>query len=540
MLPVHLPVAVIAVGGWLHRWTDEDAFINFRIVDNLFAGDGPVFNAGERVETATSPLWLGILAVGRALLGWGVAIEWIAVVLGLAAAIAAFALAGRGAVVAAHGHAAAADADATVVPLGLLAVSSVAVVWDFATSGLEMSLVWLWIAGCWYVLCRAARGGQPTGRRRAGAAAVIGLAPLVRPDLGLMMVCGAAAWFVLVRPRRIAFDLTAMFALPVAYQVFRMGYYATLVPSTALAKDAGGLHADQGWDYVRDLAGPYRLWLPVAVVVATIVVRTRTERDRRVATATLAMVGAAVLHAGYIVAIGGDYMHGRLLLPALFALAVPAYVVVRRADLPSLGLCTLTAVWALVAIVAFRPPTPPPTGIPRIADWRQLTDARVVPLEVAVRSDGTTASELYDSGVRGYMKVLTPGVEPGRDPDALVVVLGAIGVVGYQLGPEVTIVDIGGLAEPIAARTDADPSTLAGHRKLVDVAWYDARFGVVGDDPAAQDAARALRCAPIADLLDAITDDLTPGRFLANIWHSPANTRLHIPADPRRAVAELC
>ena len=48
--PVLVPVVIVLVGAWLYRWVDEDAFINFRIIDNLFAGHGLVFNVGERVE----------------------------------------------------------------------------------------------------------------------------------------------------------------------------------------------------------------------------------------------------------------------------------------------------------------------------------------------------------------------------------------------------------------------------------------------------------------------------------------------------------
>ena len=60
---VFVPALIVAAGGWQHRWMDEDAFINLRIVDQIFAGHGPVFNAGERVEAATSPLWLAVLVV---------------------------------------------------------------------------------------------------------------------------------------------------------------------------------------------------------------------------------------------------------------------------------------------------------------------------------------------------------------------------------------------------------------------------------------------------------------------------------------------
>src|SRR4029077_14822094 len=90
--PMWLPALMILVGGWSHRWMDEDAFINFRIVDQIFAGHGPVFNAGERVEAATSPLWLLILVIGRAVFGAFFSIEWIALWAGLAASVGAFAI----------------------------------------------------------------------------------------------------------------------------------------------------------------------------------------------------------------------------------------------------------------------------------------------------------------------------------------------------------------------------------------------------------------------------------------------------------------
>ncbi len=265
--PAYLPALMIAIGGWQHRWMDEDAFINLRIVDQIFAGHGPVFNAGERVEAATSTIWLGVLVIGRLLFGSFTSMEWITLLASLGAAVAAFAVAGKATRLLHRGD------DGVVVPVGLILVASVAVVWDFSTSGLEMGLVWLWIAASWYVLVSVARTPDVHGRKRFGFGVLLGLAPLVRPDLGLMMLCFVAAWFVLVRPRRIIFDLVAIFALPVAYQIFRMGYYATVVPTTALAKDASGLHLGQGWAYAKNFIGPYRLWLSAIVIVAAIVYR---------------------------------------------------------------------------------------------------------------------------------------------------------------------------------------------------------------------------------------------------------------------------
>src|SRR5438132_10432612 len=96
-VPAFVPALMIAIGGWQHRWMDEDAFINLRIVDQIFAGHGPVFNAGERVEASTSTLWIVVLVIGRALFGAFTSMEWIARLASLGAAVHAFALAGKAA-----------------------------------------------------------------------------------------------------------------------------------------------------------------------------------------------------------------------------------------------------------------------------------------------------------------------------------------------------------------------------------------------------------------------------------------------------------
>ena len=300
---------------------------------------------------------------------------------------------------------------------------------------------------------------------------MLGLAPLVRPDLTLMLVIMLGAWFVLVRPRRIAFDLVVMLALPVAYQIFRMGYYATAVPTTALAKDAGGLHLGQGWAYAKNFIGPYRLWLTAILVVATIAYRTLARHDRRVAIATAVILASGLAHALYMTAIGGDYMHGRLLLPAFFALALPASVTMPRISLthPSLALgrravivtaiAALAAVWAMVSVVAFRPPKNHASfGLSPISDFRAVSGAKLHPDDTQYGLNGNQAAALYAQGVRGYFKLFDKSPRPGIDPKAFVVTLGSVGVPAYDVGRRVWVIDIGGLAEPLAARVLPTPT----------------------------------------------------------------------------------
>ena len=58
-----LPVVWILAVGWTHRFMTEDGFIYLRVVEQVRAGNGPVFNQGERVEAFTGPLWVALLSI---------------------------------------------------------------------------------------------------------------------------------------------------------------------------------------------------------------------------------------------------------------------------------------------------------------------------------------------------------------------------------------------------------------------------------------------------------------------------------------------
>lgn len=66
-------------------WTNDDALITFRYVQNLVAGEGLVFNPGERIEGISNPLFALLLAPWAAL---GADMWVVANVLGVAAAAA--------------------------------------------------------------------------------------------------------------------------------------------------------------------------------------------------------------------------------------------------------------------------------------------------------------------------------------------------------------------------------------------------------------------------------------------------------------------
>jgi len=109
----------------------DDAFIDLRVVSNIHHGLGPVWNPGERVEAFTSPAWIALLWAVWSVFRF-VALEWTAVLLGIAATVVGLVAAARGALLLWR-HAGRAG---VALPLGLVVAAVLRPVWDFTTSGL--------------------------------------------------------------------------------------------------------------------------------------------------------------------------------------------------------------------------------------------------------------------------------------------------------------------------------------------------------------------------------------------------------------------
>jgi hypothetical protein len=85
----------------------------------------------------------------------------------------------------------------------------------------------------------------------------------------------------------------------------------------------------------------------------------------------LAPIGSALAHALYVTRVGGDFMHGRLLLPGLFALVLPfAVVVVPKTWNWRWPAVAGVVTWGLVCAVWLRVPYQRTVGRDSIADER--------------------------------------------------------------------------------------------------------------------------------------------------------------------------
>jgi arabinofuranosyltransferase len=577
---VVVPVVIVLVGAWLYRWVDEDAFINFRIIDNLLAGHGLVFNVGERVEVDSDPLWLFTLTALHEVVPF-VALEWLSVVLGLVCTAAGFLTGGR-----AVQRLAGPRSQSTVFPLGLLVVSVVAGVWEFATSGLEMSMVFLWLGASFLLLVRV----EARRDRAVPAAVVMGLGTLIRPELALGSVVFVVALLVVTaapgwsgsrrRLARYGAPIAAALALPVAFEIFRMGYYALLVPNTALAKAGGAAWWSQGFTYLWNFVSPYTLWLPLALAVPFVVLPIRAwwrGGDRMGVVVLGTPIVAGLADVLYVVHVGGDYMHARLLLPGFFAICLPIFVTVRQARsllaLPLIGII----VWATVCAgwLRFVPPrvtslNPQTVFISNernswisatgnahpitAADYRKALSGSAGPLLARLARRVPTGRQQLLVITNPFAPIDRSGTQPARSdlPFTLAVNVPAIGVIGYLAGPDVYIFDSYSLANPIGSHTVVVRHARPGHEKYIGPAWMVARFGTVGSTgaevtlpggpsaPSVVAARRALSCEPLAGYLRAITSPLGVSRFLDDIGDSFRFTTMSFSADPSRAASQLC
>lgn len=583
---------------WSRRWTSEDAFIYYRIVENLLGGHGPVFNVGERVEAYTSPLWLAALALGRALVPASAPIEWVGVVLGIllsGAGLLAAAWAARELWAPSSGHGARTQA-AVGLPLGALVLVALPPFWDYATSGLETALAFAWLGASFLGLVTLGlrQGHGVAGPRRRVRAAhplavAIGLGPLVRPDLVVFTLIFLVTLVVVEHPRspwRAARLVAIALAIPLAYQLFRMGYFGALVPSTALAKEAGVSFWGRGWEYLLNFVSPYVLWVPLAALLsyaaAAALRRWRGGEPIR-ALLVAAPVIAGLLHALYVVRVGGDYMHARLLLPSVFAALMPLAVVVPGRRAAGALLAAIVVPWALVCALELRAPAERPKDKHRL----QVEDQRrhiaetwgyrhAVTLDSLLeeperrlalhRRQGLLLAELaerrrtvvleYTSdrnrfGERSRRPLPLDWALPRPGLPPVVARLGTVGRVGYAAGPRVHVADKNGLADPIAARLRLAPDRgwRPGHEKNLSEEWTLARYAapatergarILDGDERVVDARRALGCGPLRELVDATSGPLSAGRFLANVAFAVRERSLRLPDDPSQAAAEVC
>ena len=546
-------------GGFARRWISDDGLIVLRTVRNLEEGNGPVFNIGERVEANTSTLWQYLILLVRWLTN--APLESIAVNLGLLLAVAAMIL---GAWATARAFYRSGQFSAPLVaPAGALVYLALPPARDFFTSGLEWGLSIFYLAALWALLQHWAQ--SRTNTSAYWLALWAGLAWLVRPEFALY---GGLAGLLLLAAHRNwkawLCILGAALPIPAGYQFFRMGYYGLLTPHTAVAKSASSSAWGSGLNYLQDFIGPYALYLPVLVLAGaalwTFRAQLRPAALRSSTTVTYLMVGAAAVHVLYVLRVGGDFMHGRMLLLPLFAALLPVFVLPLK-ELVSALAAVFCAVWAVVIVLRGHP-----------MDW----EAYEQPLSIVDERDFWTYATNREAGypprsakdylgmkfMRGYEEAgeklvdgdalatiyvedeekdllnwLTVPREPGTDQPPTVYLVN-LGMTSMNAPLNVRVLDTIGLATPLAARMPREEGGRVGHDKHLDVEWQAAQTGADieylppwYDKDKTRQARAALATPEVQELIASYSEPLTRERFLKNLTFSLTSGRTLMLSD---------
>jgi arabinofuranosyltransferase len=409
-------------------WLSDDAFISFRYARNWVAGQGLVYNPGERVEGYTNFLWTTLIALGLRLgLGaelWSMFLSFasLAGVIGLTTRLLAR--------MSSYGR-------APVVSLAGILLATNYTFTSYGTSGLET------MAATFLVLLAAERA-DARAFVAAGFAAIA--ATMMHPDHALFYATLGAAialsdknrWQNLVR------YAVAFVVLFIPYYLVRWRYYGDFFPNTYYSKSGGAAYYSQGQIYlwVSALAAGAVAMLPFSIW--------GTFLYRRHIVARFAVL-AVPAYLAYVAKIGGDFMLGRLLCAILPYVFLMAELAVRR-------FCNRRQSWAwAVAGIGTLALAAVPNGV--VKPWEKyfnIADERTVyrlktmsPIEVA-------------TGFTPQAKALLRAFDGAPRPP--VVAVGCIGVVGWLTN--YPIMDNWGLVTRSVAHMQIRQRGRPGHEKL--------------------------------------------------------------------------
>ena len=462
-LPIALAVLVVGAAT-LRAWVSDDAYLTFRTIDNFSHGLGLRWNALERVQVYSDPLWM-FLMLGLHALTREFYFSSIALSLALSAAAVGIV-----------GFRLTRTTEQATLAVAMLLVSRAFL--DYSTSGLENPLTHLLLG---LLLWCGLEDNRATSGDVLKVTLIAALLGTTRLDL-LLLVAPLVAWRTASRPIRSAWGAVAAGALPlVGWEVFSLFYYGFLFPNTAYAKLATGLpRLEMIGHGLHYLLNSLRLDPPTLPIIAAGIVAAFKSRRGADRAAGLGIV----LYLVYVVSVGGDFMSGRFLTAPLLV----AVVLVARSTLS--GTAALRLACAGVVVFSLLPWTSPFRPAPDcledvefgcvdasgIADERGVHEGTAALWNFPADGPWPNPGSFKQAGeIKSYWTNHTwitnlqflglvdpdefsPFLAPGpvtSSPYRPTIVRAAVGVLGYYLGPEIHIVDYVALGDPFLARIPA-------------------------------------------------------------------------------------
>lgn len=433
-------------------WMSDDAYITLRSVDNIVNGFGPRWNVAERVQAFTHPAWLMLITPVYAITR-----EAFFTVLTLQILLTTLTVGLCSLVLARHPwHAA----------MGVAALVGSKAFVDFSTAGLENPLTHFLLI-LFLLTWRRHIDGAP---RIAQLGVLTSALLLCRLDMLVLLapMLAFALW------RGATWRNVATFALSmtpfVVWEAFSFFYYGLLVPNTALAKLPAGISqwtlVTQGLRYMQ--ATWYFDPFTLVIIVTSLAVLLWSGRAGRLVAAGIA------LHLAYVISVGGDFMAGRFLTPAVFV-GVAGVIGFASARVVPTGALLVAPVLVLVGLL--NPTSPLRTG----------SDFGTGPTSGEFDRFGVTDERRFYYPKLGLLRVLQGEATPADHPWAAfglkvradqrdVVLASNVGLFGYYAGPSVYIIDRNALSDPFLARLPPKPGWRVGHyERDVPEGYFESR-----------------------------------------------------------------
>lgn len=443
-----------------NAWVADDAYIAFRSIEQLFAGNGLRWNFDERVQVYTSPLWFGLLALIRVVTA--------NLFLG---AIVLSTLCCAGMLVFARN----AIGDSRRWLVFVLLIAGSWSVMDFTTSGLENPLLFLLLSAfvyCYSAFCRASAAIERQ-QHYTRLMIVLGMLSIARHDMATLVLAPSLyAMYIMWRNsdvRVVMRNLLYVLVPLLAWTFFSIIYYGAPFPNTAYAKLSHGVPR-------ADLIDFGKLYLEVSLkfdvfsmlALLALLMRMTWKREP----ALVALGCGVVLNLLYVLYVGGDFMQGRFISEAILFAALAALLppflqnhpASKTAERP---LVVIAAAGLAVLMLWCETPLKlaPDSGFDisegrRHYSWRGILNER----NFYFKTNSLWAYVQYKKSHRDERQPFPDHKwcrmgEEARAQGKSTSEFGGIGMYGYCAGLELVVIDNLGLGEPFFARL---PKT-AGH-----------------------------------------------------------------------------
>lgn len=289
-----------------NAWVADDAYIAFRSVEQLFAGNGPRWNIDERVQVFTSPLWFALLSLSRLFVNdlfiGSIAVSVLCCLVALWIARKVL------------------DDDKRWLLFVLLA-SGIWAVMDFTTSGLENPLLYALLSAYVYFYFALLKGFDPIQQQKllAGLFFSLGLLSVTRHDVAVLVFFPTlyVTWKIW---RESGFGIllkkSYLIWLPfLIWTLFSVVYYGVPFPNTAYAKMMHGISRRELVDFGSLYLNVSLRWDYIAQITLLLLFLQALWKKE---VALLWVLAGVLLNSAYILYVGGDFMQGRFLSASLF------------------------------------------------------------------------------------------------------------------------------------------------------------------------------------------------------------------------------